>query len=140
MKDKIDIENQRNELNTFLELYKELDKSLQEKIKSADNELSKVNYKIEKFFNEEEIYNTEQTIYATNVVVENEFKRKIKRYEIIIGLYLNKLEVMRKMLQENRISDSYELAHFKIDFFKVKIEIDAKRKFLNDLRKRKKLK
>ena len=133
----IDLQKDKQITNDFIKLFEELNLSLDEKIKLSEDELIKVNFEIEKFYVEEDIFVGKQEITLTKIKSDDLINRKIHRYSIILGLISNKYQIIKERLKSGFYVDAYELANKKIELFRMQIEINAKEEFLRNYEKRK---
>lgn len=133
----IELETQKQITSAFLELFKEKIVAIEEKIKFANDFLVQVNYEIEKFHTEEDIFAVEQEISITKIKNNELIDRKILRYNIILGLISEKYKIIQNRITSGFYTDKYDLNEAKISLFKCQIEIHAKKEFLLNYQNRK---
>jgi hypothetical protein len=134
---KIDLTTKKEINRSFLELFEEKLIALENRIKFANDQLNKVDYEIEKFYLEEDIFAGQQEITIHKIKSNELIDRKILRYKIILGLVSEKYKILQERVKSGVYIDAYELADKKIDLFRLQIEIYAKKEFLINYDKRK---
>ena len=128
----------------MLELYKEKNRALLNKIAIESDPLKRVDYEIQQFYTEDTIELIEKqnnmikaTVYLTKDEANKQIDNKTKKYNRIIGL----LELKVSLL-ENKIStlkDELEVVETKLLIADLKAEIQAKKSFVEAWIERKKV-
>jgi hypothetical protein len=136
MKDKIDLQFESNLTNEFIQIFEERLIAIDEKILFANDELVKVNYEISKFYLEEDIYASKSEIRVTKKTADENMKRKLHRYSVIVGILYEKYKVLKEKLNAGYFTDKLELANAKLDLLNLQVEIINKEKFLAQLKTR----
>jgi hypothetical protein len=133
----IDLSQEKQITNGFLELFQEKLSALEDRIKFANDQLHRVNYNIEKFYLEEDIFAGKQEISIHKIKSNEILDRKILRYKIILGLISEKYTIIQERILSGFYNNAYDLADKKIELFRLHIEINAKKEFLANYEKRK---
>jgi hypothetical protein len=134
---KIDVSTQKEITKSFLELFEEKLGAINNWIEFAEDKLIKVDFEIDKFYLEEDIFAGKQEISTTKITSDKLIDRKIQRYRIILGLISEKYKIIQDRVKNGFYTDEYDLVNKKIDLFKLQIEIHAKKEFLENYEKRK---
>jgi hypothetical protein len=135
--DKIDLTTEKDINRSFLELFQEKLTALEERIKFANDQLNRVNYNIEKFYLEEDIFSGQQEITIHKIKSNELIDRKLLRYKIILGLISEKYTILQERIRSGFYKDTYDIADKKIELFRLQIEIYAKKEFIEAGKKRK---
>lgn len=137
--DNINLQEQKQVNLHFIDLFDEKIKALSSKINSSKDQLEEVNYRIDKFYTEEEKKASEDYIKITKDKADKIIDYKVSRYKVIISLISLKYEIIRQRLQDSFYTDELEMAEMKIQLFRLQIELKSKYDFLEKLNDRKKV-
>jgi hypothetical protein len=137
MENKINLDFEKQSTNAFIGLFEEKLGALDKKIKFSNDQLQKVDFEIQKFYTEEDIYAGKMEITIQQKTSDELIDRKLLRYDIIIGLISEKYSILKERIKSGYYTEELELVNRKLDLLNLQVEIIAKNEFVSHFKTRK---